>query len=97
MIRWRCQLNGHEFEQTLEDDEGQGTLACSRSWSSKELDMTEQLNNGFDSLKLLIRQIFCWMSASFSERGALQSGDVLVNSCCLPGLALRVIQQSLLC
>ena len=51
MIRWHHRLNGHEFEQTLEGDEGQGSLACSRPWSSKELDMIEQQNTGFDSLK----------------------------------------------
>ena len=28
MVGWHHQLNGHEFEQTLEDDEGQGSLAC---------------------------------------------------------------------
>ena len=30
--------------QTLGDSEGQGSLACSGSWSCKELDMAEQLN-----------------------------------------------------
>ena len=30
MVGWHHQLNGHEFEQTLEDDEGQGSLACYR-------------------------------------------------------------------
>ena len=35
-------LNGHEFEQTLGDDEGQGSLACCSSCSRKELDTTEQ-------------------------------------------------------
>ena len=28
MVGWYHQLNGHEFEQTLEDSEGQGSLAC---------------------------------------------------------------------
>ena len=28
MVRWHHRLNGHEFEQTLEDDEGQGSLVC---------------------------------------------------------------------
>ena len=28
MVGWHHQLNGHEFEQTLEDDDGQGSLAC---------------------------------------------------------------------
>ena len=28
MVRWYHRPNGHEFEQTLEDSEGQGSLAC---------------------------------------------------------------------
>ena len=28
MVGWYHQLNGHEFEQTLGDSEGQGSLAC---------------------------------------------------------------------
>ena len=28
MVGWHHQLNGHESEQTLEDGEGQGSLAC---------------------------------------------------------------------
>ena len=28
MVGWHHQLNGHEFEQTPGDSEGQGTLAC---------------------------------------------------------------------
>jgi len=38
-------LNGHEFEQTPGDNEGQGRLVCYRPWGLKELDVTEQLNN----------------------------------------------------
>ena len=36
-------FNGYEFEQTLEDSEGQGRLACCSPWGYKE--STEQLNN----------------------------------------------------
>ena len=35
-------LNGHEFEQTPGDGEGQGSLACCSPWGHKESDMTEQ-------------------------------------------------------
>ena len=41
MVGWHHQLNGHEFDQTQEDSEGQGSLACCSSWGHKELDMTE--------------------------------------------------------
>ena len=37
---WHHWLNGHEFEQTLGDSEGQGSLACCSPWGNKELDMT---------------------------------------------------------
>ena len=33
-------LNGHEFEQTRGDGEGQGSLACCISWGRKESDTT---------------------------------------------------------
>ena len=33
--------DGHEFEETLGDREGQGSLACCSSWDHKESDMTE--------------------------------------------------------
>ena len=47
MVGWHHQLNGHEFEQALEDSEGQGSLACCSPWVCKELDTTEQLNNKY--------------------------------------------------
>ena len=45
MVGWFHQLNGHEFEQTPGDSEGQGSLMCCSPWGCKELDMTQQLNN----------------------------------------------------
>ena len=30
------ELNGHEFEQTLEDSEGQGSLACCYPWGCSQ-------------------------------------------------------------
>ena len=45
MVGWRHWLNGHEFEQTPGDSEGQGSLACCSPWGLKESDTTEQLNN----------------------------------------------------
>ena len=44
MVVWHHQLNGHEFEQTLGDREGQGSLACCSPLGCKKLDTTEQLN-----------------------------------------------------
>ena len=39
MTGWHHWLNGHEFEKTLGDSEGQGSLTCCSSWSRKEWDM----------------------------------------------------------
>ena len=37
MVGENHQPNGHDFEQTLGDSEGQGSLACCSSWGHKEL------------------------------------------------------------
>ena len=44
MVGWHHWFSGHEFEQTLGDSEGQGSLAYCSPWSHKELDTTELLN-----------------------------------------------------
>ena len=38
---WHHRLNEHEFEQTLGDGEGQGSLVCCSPWGCKESDTTE--------------------------------------------------------
>ena len=40
MVGWLYRLNGHEFEQTLGNSEGQGSLVCCSSGGHEELDMT---------------------------------------------------------
>ena len=45
MIGWHHQLNGHEFEQTPGDGEGQESLECFSPWDIKEVNRTNQLNN----------------------------------------------------
>ena len=40
IVGWHHRLNGHEFEQTPGESEGQGSLACCSPWGLKELDMT---------------------------------------------------------
>ena len=34
-VRYHHQLNGHEFEQTSGDSEGQGSLACCSPWGHR--------------------------------------------------------------
>ena len=42
-VGWNHQLSGHEFDQTPEDSEGQGSLTCCSSWGHEEYDLeTEQ-------------------------------------------------------
>ena len=45
MVGWHHQLNGHEFEQTPGDSEGQGSLVCCSPWGCKKSDTTERLKN----------------------------------------------------
>ena len=42
MVRQHHPLNKHEFQQTLGDTEGQGSLLCCSPCGHKESDMTEQ-------------------------------------------------------
>ena len=39
-VRYHHWFNGHEYEQTLGDSEGQGSLVCCSPWGLKELDTT---------------------------------------------------------
>ena len=40
MAGWHHRLDGHEFEQTQGDSEGQGSLVCCSLWGRKELGTT---------------------------------------------------------
>jgi len=44
MVGWHQRFNGHEFEWTPGDSDGQGGLVCCNSWGHKETDTTERLN-----------------------------------------------------
>ena len=41
MVGWHHRPHGHEFEQTLGDGEGQGSLWCCSPWGRKESETTE--------------------------------------------------------
>ena len=51
MVGWHHRLNEHEFEQSLGDDEGQGSLVCCSPWGHEESDTTEALNNNAGDAK----------------------------------------------
>ena len=75
MVEWHHQLNGHEFEQTPGDSEGQGSLVWCSPWGFKELDTAERLNNNsfvwiyafVFSDKYLGVQIFFLMDSQLSQ------------------------------
>ena len=56
MVRQHHRLNGPEFEQTLGDGEGQGSMACCSPWGHKELDMTQGLNNNSNTALVQIKK-----------------------------------------
>ena len=56
MVGWHHRLNGPEFEQTLGDGEGQGSMACCSPWGHKELDMTQGLNNNSNTALVQIKK-----------------------------------------
>ena len=45
MVGWHHQLNGHTFEPTPGDSEGQGSLVCCSPWDHRESFRTGRLNN----------------------------------------------------
>ena len=67
MVGWHYQFNGHEFEQTPGDGEGQGSLVCCSSWGHKESDTTEQLKHN--------NEVKVGESLSDRERNREQSRD----------------------
>ena len=83
MVGWRHRLDGREFEQTLGDSEGQGSLACCSPWGCKESDTTERRNTnsagegwkvpvpwdqGRAAICISWRSPFRWLWKSHSER-----------------------------
>ena len=75
IVRWCHWLNGHEFEQTLRDGEGWGSLLCCSPWGHKELDTTEWLNSNDNKNNEHVYPHFHWQE--------------LWSLVCLPTLLLR--------
>ena len=69
MVGWHHHLNGHEFEQTPGDGEGQGSLECCSLWGGKESDMTEPLNNNniLTSMRWYLIVVLIFISLTMSE------------------------------
>ena len=59
MVGWHYQLNGHEFEQALENGEGQGSLGMLQSMGSQRVrhNRETELHHGVNGYKLTIHKI----------------------------------------
>ena len=53
---WHHRLNGHEFEQTLGDSEGQGSLAGCNPWGSKQSGTTDWQQNKIHKDQIAFKQ-----------------------------------------
>jgi len=73
MAGWHHRLDGHEFEWTPGDGDGQGGLACCDLWGRKELDTTERLN--WTELNLEIQTFLC-------RTGIRQHAWKMIRCCC---------------
>ena len=64
MVGWHHWLSGHEFEQTLGDSEGQGSLACCSPWGHRESDTTatEQQKNALLNISHFVLSEFIMYS-----------------------------------
>jgi len=84
MDGWHHWINGHEFEQTLGDGEGQWRLTCCSPWDCKELDITELLNNWTTTTKLI--RIFHLFLKTPVEKLGFPGGSMVKNLGLIPGL-----------
>ena len=69
MVEWHHRFNGHEFEQTQGDGEGQGTLVCCSPRGRKALDTTERpiFLTGFDGQVAKLGVVPCGKKLRFSQ------------------------------
>ena len=73
-IGWHHWLNGHEFEQTLGDGEGQGSLVCYSPWGCKEdwkttNEMTTNISDKCYSLQSTLTFIVSYLTIIWSGHG----------------------------
>ena len=92
VVGWYHQLSGHEFEQTQGDSEGQKSLACYTSWSHKELDTTECLNNNCENKCYSLYNVRAALAGPLEEQS--QSGTQRWLLSQLRGPSARALAKS---
>ena len=82
MVGWHHWLNGHEFEWTQGDSEGQRSLVCYSSWGHKELDMIGDWTKTRGTTSAMIpfpRWITSWDRGLELQNTSLGQGDTLLS------------------
>ena len=79
MVGWHHRLNGHEFEQTPGDSEGQGSLECCSPWGCKESDKTEGLNNSNKGMHKELLIVKLGLIKKDIKKDGIHLGDLLVE------------------
>ena len=78
MVGWHHRFNGHEFEQTPGDGEGQGSLVSYSPCGHKELGMTVRLNN----CNKPPGQWYCYGNLNSWDFGPMQKSSLTFVICC---------------
>ena len=66
MVGWHHSINGHEFEQSLGDGEGQGSLACCRLMGSQRVGHGLATEQQQQFINLVVLDLRCCVRAFFS-------------------------------
>ena len=104
MVGWLHRLNGHEFNQTSRDREGQGSLACCSPWGCKEPDtwLSEWATiTDILQMKCLYVRVFEWCSVLLSVSSEHPEGwtflqwfdhppQASIPGCCIPHVFISI-------
>ena len=85
---WRHQLNGHEFEQTPGDSEGQGSMVCCSPWGHRvkhnlaaEQQTPTQYSDPFSFFETFFYFITClFIQYKFIEQMLFWSQKIIMNA-----------------
>ena len=66
VVWWHHWLSGHEFEQTLGDSEGQGSLVCCSSWGHKETQLSDWTTT--TTIRKKVVKVYCRSFSMTTEK-----------------------------